>query len=177
MRNRLVVFFLLLCVCLFPSTVNTTSKCWGRFFSLLPPGCLAGQNWPSLCLDQTPARGLRGEIWPDVPTWVVHGGENCRRILPHHKVAANSLLVWVLIDISLLKPSPLVSMGSCGFGTTSTCFKKLVWESWFSGECLHLCWSPFRRFHSCWKLEYIQNWVPDSSCSCIPPSPCSEFQP
>lgn len=106
MRNRLVVFFLLLCFCFFPSTVNTASERWGRFYSLLPPGCLAGQNRPSLCLGQTPARGLRGEIRSDVPTWVVHGRENCCGILPHHKVAANSLLVWVLIDISWLKPNP-----------------------------------------------------------------------
>lgn len=106
MRNRFGCVFLALCFCLFPSTVNTASERWGRFYSLLPQVAWLDKidrryAWVKRQLVTTQEK--YGRMFP---RGVVHGGENCCGILPHHKVAANSLLVWVLIDISWLKPSP-----------------------------------------------------------------------
>lgn len=123
MRNKEIGCVFLGSVFLFIS-LNCQHYFWalGGFCSLPSSGCLAGQNWPTLCLDKTPACGLWGEIWPYVPTWVVHDREGCSRILPRHKVDSSSAGFIVNWNQSI-EINPLVSRRSilsCGLGTTST---------------------------------------------------------
>lgn len=77
---------------------------------------MARQDRSPLCLDQTAAGGLRGEVWTHVSWGVVHDRAYCCGVLPHHQVntyttysikthlrtsIANDLRLWISWYVAL----------------------------------------------------------------------------